>query len=139
MSIGKPNLSKTCELFFEHSPFRKYSEYPPAICLFHRLWLPLWTPKWTPNPASPILSTLKSDKKAACSYEQAAFLVRPMRFERTAFGVGVQRSIQLSYGRGYKKYYTSFPPVCKAPSAGFFFFGCRITIHVGQMNKKDEG
>lgn len=68
-----------------------------------------------------------------------SLLVRPMRFERTAFGVGVQRSIQLSYGRGYRKYYTISPAFCKAPSAGFFFFGCRITIHVGQVNKKDEG
>ena len=30
----------------------------------------------------------KGCKKAACSFEQAALLVRPMRFEGTAFGVG---------------------------------------------------
>ena len=28
-------------------------------------------------------------------------MVRPVRFERMAFGVGVQRYIQLSYGREY--------------------------------------
>ena len=70
-----------------------------------------------------IYSRYKSYKNPPFLTKQRVFLVRPMRFERTAFGVGVQRSIQLSYGRGYKKYYTSFPPVCKAPSAGFFFFG----------------
>ena len=98
-----------------------WSTFP--FCVFHCLWLPSWTPKRTPNPSSLILSAPKSYKKAACSYEQAAFLVRPMRFERTAFGVGVQRSIQLSYGRGYKKYYTIYCPVCKALSSVFFFLG----------------
>ena len=43
-----------------------------------------------------------------------------MRFERTAFGVGVQRSIQLSYGRGYKRYYTIFHIVCKASGTLFY-------------------
>ena len=28
-------------------------------------------------------------------------MVRPVRFERMAFGVGVQRNIQLSYGSEY--------------------------------------
>ena len=86
-----------------------------------------------------IYSRYKSYKNPPFLTKQRVFLVRPMRFERTAFGVGVQRSIQLSYGRGYRKYYTISPAFCKAPSAGFFFFPCRITIHVGQVNKKDEG
>ena len=111
-----------CLTFFQvlslHSAPR--STFP--FCLFHCLCLPLWTPKWMPNPSSLILSTPKSYKKAACSFEQAAFLVRPMRFERTAFGVGVQRSIQLSYGRGYEKYYTISIAVCKASCPVFFFF-----------------
>lgn len=63
-----------------------WSTFP--FCVFHCLWLPSWTPRRTPNPSPLILSAPKSDKKAACSFEQAAFLVRPMRFERTAFGVG---------------------------------------------------
>lgn len=62
-------------------------------------------------------------KKPPVLSNKRLFVVRPMRFERTAFGVGVQRSIQLSYGRGYKKYYTSFSAVCKASASGFFFFG----------------
>ncbi len=68
----------------------------------------------------------KKLEKAACSYEQATFMVRPMRFERTAFGVGVQRSIQLSYGRGYERYYTISCPVCKAFSSVFFFLGVEV-------------
>lgn len=43
-----------------------------------------------------------------------------MRFERTAFGVGVQRSIQLSYGRGYGMYYSIFPAICKASVSSFY-------------------
>ena len=33
-------------------------------------------------------------------------VVRPVRLERMAFGVGVQRSIQLSYGRICRRHYT---------------------------------
>ena len=44
----------------------------------------------------------KVTKKPLVLANKRLSLVRPMRFERTAFGVGVQRSIQLSYGRGYK-------------------------------------
>ena len=61
----------------------------------------------------------KSCKKPPVLANKRLYLVRPMRFERTAFGVGVQRSIQLSYGRGYKWYYTISPAVCKA-LAGVF-------------------
>ena len=66
-----------------------------------------------------IYSRYKSYKNPPFLTKRRVFLVRPMRFERTAFGVGVQRSIQLSYGRGYKWYYTISPAVCKA-LAGVF-------------------
>ena len=42
----------------------------------------------------------KSTRKTACFvWNRRFFLVRPMRFERTTFRVGVWHSIQLSYGR----------------------------------------
>ena len=41
-------------------------------------------------------------KNAVKSYDFTAFLVRPTRFERATYRVGVCHSIQLSYGHIYE-------------------------------------
>ena len=41
-------------------------------------------------------------KKSLKSYDFKDFLVRPTRFERATYRVGVCHSIQLSYGRIYE-------------------------------------
>ena len=76
-----------------------------------------------------IYSRYKSYKNPPFLTKQRVFLVRPMRFERTAFGVGVQRSIQLSYGRGYGMYYSIFPAICKASVSSFCCFLLR-QLHI---------
>ena len=69
---------------------------------------------------TPYFILSKKLQKSRLSLRTSGFLVRPMRFERTAFGVGVQRSIQLSYGRGYGMYYSIFPAICKASVSSFY-------------------
>ncbi len=46
--------------------------------------------------------SLTDRKKPAKSYDFADFLVRPTRFERATYRVGVCQSIQLSYERIYE-------------------------------------
>ena len=52
-----------------------------------------------------VFQTHKKALSRPVGWKQCCELVRPTRFERAAFGVGVRHSIQLSYGRIYKLYF----------------------------------
>ena len=55
-------------------------------------------------------------------WEEQVFLVRPTGFEPATFGVGVQRSIQLSYGREFLISITNESPSVKPLGEKKYFF-----------------
>ena len=70
--------------------------------------------------------------KTATPVGVAAFMVRPTRFERATYRVGVCHSIQLSYERVLRfktrSYYSKYFGACKAKAdekLTFFRFGCK--------------
>ena len=55
-------------------------------------------------------------------------MVRPTRFERATYRVGVCHSIQLSYGRISLGYYSKPFSDCKARKAEFFHFYFSVVV-----------
>ncbi len=71
--------------FFGFFALTLNSNYEPAVCNGHRIMIPYY------------LMKLKPSLHASSDHERS--LVRPVRIERTTYGLEVRCSILLSYGR----------------------------------------